>query len=132
MSELPIERGQVWVLVAQPDRVIEVEQYFPDHGEVIYHQAGVGSARRHSIYEWNLRKRYRPGHPPDEGHTFRISYESRGSYSVVGDEHHTDAPDFDGIVHTVEVRAWNLRDALKKAADLPFNVLIGEVDAGGS
>lgn len=64
--------------------------------------------------------------PADEGHTFRISFESRGSYKVVGDEHHHDAPDFDGGVHTVEVRAWNLRDALVKASELPFSVLMGE------
>lgn len=62
---------------------------------------------------------------PDDGHTFRITFDSRGSYSVVGDEHHTDAPDFHGVPHVVEVRAWNLRDALRKAANLPFDVLMG-------
>lgn len=62
---------------------------------------------------------------PDDGHTFRILFDSRGSYSVVGDAHHTDSPDFDGTYHVVEVRAWSLRDALLKAADLPFPVLLG-------
>lgn len=65
-------------------------------------------------------------HPADQGHTFRISHESRGSHKVVGDEHYTDEPEFVGPVHTVEVRAWNLRAALHKAAELPFNVLMGE------
>jgi hypothetical protein len=63
---------------------------------------------------------------PEDGHTFEISYRSRGSYTVTGDPEHRDAPDFDGFVHRVEVRAWNLRDALRRAAELPFDVLMGE------
>lgn len=62
---------------------------------------------------------------PDDGHTFRILFDIRGSYSVVGDAHHTDSTNFDGIYHVVEVRAWNLRDALRKAVDLPFEALMG-------
>lgn len=57
---------------------------------------------------------------PDDGHTFRISYQIRGSSMVVGDEHHTDAPAFSGIVTTVEVRAWDLKAALRKVLDMPF------------
>jgi hypothetical protein len=57
----------------------------------------------------------------DRGHTFRITFSSRGSYTVTGDEHHTDAPHFDEPSRTVEVRAWNLREALAKAACLPLS-----------
>lgn len=125
-DNLLIERGQVWVSRARPDRRIKVEAYAAEHDDVIYHV--IGKSVRRSIYGFNLRAKYRLDTmtEADEGHTFRISYESRMSSTVTGDEHHRDAPDFDGIVHTVEVRAWNLRDALKKAADLPFNVLMGE------
>lgn len=70
-------------------------------------------------------KTVEPEEGPDDGHTFRITFTSRGSYKVVGDEHHHDAPDFDEFAHSVDVRAWNLRDALHKAADLPFDVLMG-------
>jgi hypothetical protein len=63
---------------------------------------------------------------PEDGHTFEISYRSRGSYRVVGDEQHHDAPGYSGPTHRVEVRAWNLRDALRRAAELPFDELMGE------
>lgn len=62
---------------------------------------------------------------PEAGHTFRFRFDIRGSSKVVGDPEYTDAPDFMGPVHEIQVRAWNLRDALRKAADLPFAVLMG-------
>ena len=66
---------------------------------------------------------------PEDGHTFRIRYDSRASSKVVGDPEYTDAPDFMGPVHEVQVRAWDLRSALRKAAELPFGELVGtEVD----
>lgn len=62
---------------------------------------------------------------PEDGHTFRFRFDIRGSSKVVGDPQRTDGPDFMGPVHEIQVRAWNLRDALRKAADLPFGVLMG-------
>lgn len=64
---------------------------------------------------------------PEEGHTFRFSWSSRGSYGVVGVEGHTDAGYWDEGA-TVEVRAWSLAEALRKAARLPFPVLMGYTD----
>ena len=61
---------------------------------------------------------------PDKGHTFRIVFESRGSFKV-GDSDYIQEADWFGPPHQIEVRAWNLRDALLKAAMLPFNVQMG-------
>lgn len=58
---------------------------------------------------------------PEDGHTFRFSMTSRGSYGVVGQEGHTDAEWFTEEPWTLEVRAWNLTDALRKAAELPMS-----------
>jgi hypothetical protein len=55
---------------------------------------------------------------PDDGHTFRLEAHSRGSYGVVGQEGHTDADWLGEPPLTVEVRAWNLKDALRKALGL--------------
>jgi hypothetical protein len=71
---------------------------------------------------------YRRGEPvpkvegPEDGHTFRIRVESRMSSSVQGEEGHTDADWFDEHGTGVEVRAWDLPAALRKAAALPFAV----------
>lgn len=54
---------------------------------------------------------------PGDGHTFRIEVTSRGSYAVKGVEGHTDSDHFDPPM-SVEVRAWNLPDALRQAAAL--------------
>jgi hypothetical protein len=64
------------------------------------------------------------GHAADDGHTFRLTWQVRSSTKVVGDEHHTDAPGFHCEPTTVVVRAWDLRAALRTAADLPFPVLM--------
>lgn len=64
---------------------------------------------------------------PEAGHTFRISMSSRGSYSVVGEPGHRDAAEFDEP-RTVEVRAWNLREALLQAIDLPLSAWFPEED----
>lgn len=64
---------------------------------------------------------------PEFGHTFRFRFDIRPSSKVVGDPECTDAPDFMGPVSEIQVRAWNLRDALRKAADLPFGVLMGHI-----
>lgn len=79
--------------------------------------------------------RHRPGgpitdHAPDDGHTFRITFDVRGSSKVVGDPHFTDAPAYSGLPHTIEVRAWSLLAALRKALDTPFAELMGEETAG--
>lgn len=63
---------------------------------------------------------------PDDGHTFRFTWCSRGSYQVAGDEHYTDAPAFgEDLAVTVDVRAWSLRAAIEKLGRLPFPVLMG-------
>lgn len=58
----------------------------------------------------------------DLGHTWRLTVESRASSAVVGDQHHHDAPEFTPLGRAVEVRAWNLRQALTAAAALPLQV----------
>lgn len=55
---------------------------------------------------------------PDDGHTFEIQVRARGSYAVQDGPHH-DAEDF-GDSATVHIRAWNLHDALRKAARTPL------------
>lgn len=66
---------------------------------------------------------------PADGHRFRITVASAGSYSVEGVPGHTDSHRFDGH-RTVEVRAWSLRAALAKAWDLPITVWFrSELDA---
>lgn len=56
---------------------------------------------------------------PEDGHTFRIEAVSRSSYRV-GNGPHTDADWFAEEPFTIEVRAWNLKDALKLAAEQPL------------
>lgn len=66
---------------------------------------------------------------PDDGHTFRFTWCSRGSHKVVGDEHHQDSPQFDeDLAVTIEVRAWSLKAAIEKLGQLPLPVLIGHDD----
>lgn len=74
----------------------------------------------HTICERSPDHHHHPDLGPDSGHTFRVSVESRGSYAVVGVEGHHDADDFMGPVMTVEVRAWNLPDALRRACNYPL------------
>lgn len=57
---------------------------------------------------------------PDQGHTFRITVQSRGSYRIQGDEQYHDEPDFSGPPWVQEVRAWSLMEALRRAQDIPF------------
>jgi len=64
---------------------------------------------------------------PEAGHTFRLRATSRGSYAHLTEDGttspHTDAewmPEDVEDGFRIEVRAWNLRDALKKAASLPL------------
>lgn len=61
---------------------------------------------------------------PEAGHTFRLTAASRGSYGVVGVEGHTDAewmPEDVAAPFVIEVRAWSLRAAMAKAAQLPLS-----------
>jgi hypothetical protein len=65
---------------------------------------------------------------PEAGHTFRLKATSRGSYAHLTEDGttspHTDAewmPEDVEDGFRIEVRAWNLRDALKKAASLPLS-----------
>lgn len=55
---------------------------------------------------------------PADGHTFRFAVTSRGSYRVE-DGPHFDA-DWGDPEWTLEVRAWSLNKALRKAAELPL------------
>jgi hypothetical protein len=64
--------------------------------------------------------------PADGGHTFRLNVECRGSSAVVGDEHHHDESGFSMLPSSVEVRAWNLADALKRASGLPLSAWFPE------
>lgn len=57
---------------------------------------------------------------PDDGHTFRLHVLSRMSSTIVGEEHHTDAPNFGRAALTLDVRAFDLPAALRKAAALPL------------
>lgn len=59
---------------------------------------------------------------PDQGHTFEITVQSRGSHKVVGDEHHTDSKEFYGDPWTIRARGWSLSEALKRAAEIPFHI----------
>ncbi len=64
---------------------------------------------------------------PKDGHTFRFRFDIRPSSRIVGDLEYTDGPDFMGPVHEVQVRAWSLTEALRKAAGLPSNVRMGNL-----
>lgn len=72
--------------------------------------------------------RPRPLQGPDDGHTFRISVAVRGSSLTVGDEHHRDAGDFEDLETSVEVRAWNLSEALVEASLLSLDHWFPEED----
>lgn len=67
---------------------------------------------------------------PNDGHTFRITFDSRGSSKVRGEREYTDAPAYSGYERTIEVRAWNLRDALMKAAVMPLDRWFQEESSG--
>lgn len=75
----------------------------------------------HTICEKSPDYHHHPDLGPESGHTFRVSVECRGSSSVVGVEGHTDAEDFEPLPRAVEVRAWNLTDALSRAANRPLS-----------
>lgn len=56
----------------------------------------------------------------DTGHTFRFVVTSRMSSKVVGDEHHADSDHF-GPALSLDVRAWSLPAALRKALAVPLS-----------
>lgn len=60
-------------------------------------------------------------HAADLGHTFRLVVTSRMSSMVVGDEHHSDAPEFGSTELVLKVRAWDLPSALRAAAERPLS-----------
>lgn len=55
---------------------------------------------------------------PNDGHTFEIQVRARGSYAEPG-RSHRDMADF-GDSAIVQIRAWNLHEALRKAARTPL------------
>lgn len=66
---------------------------------------------------------------PADGHIFEITHRALGSYSVGGNPKHYFEPEENLITapaFTFRVQAWSLVEALEKAANLPFNVLMGE------
>jgi len=56
---------------------------------------------------------------PEDGHLWHFTVSSRCSFGVVGQPGKTDS-DWWGEPWSIEVRAWNLPDALRKAAELPL------------
>jgi hypothetical protein len=62
---------------------------------------------------------------PEEGHRFRFAVASAGSYAVfddkggVGPHHDTELW---GSMRTIEVRAWSLKEAIEKLAEVPFQL----------
>jgi hypothetical protein len=61
---------------------------------------------------------------PEAGHTFCITVDIRGSSNVVGHPKQ-DGPEFREF-GSVMVRAWNLPDALRKAAEMSLDEWMGE------
>jgi hypothetical protein len=63
---------------------------------------------------------HQPSRGPKDGHLFRVSVTSRG---VLGDGkgNYTEC-DWDGPPMVVEVRAWNLSDAVRRASFFPMNL----------
>lgn len=62
---------------------------------------------------------------PEDGHTFRITFDSRMASGIQAAEDseprdYRDADDFGGPPMHVEVRAWSLKAALLKAAEVPL------------
>lgn len=57
---------------------------------------------------------------PDDGHTFEFIMRLRGAYGVTGEPGHRDSLYWHEPV-ALRVRAWNLRDALRKAAETPLH-----------
>lgn len=62
---------------------------------------------------------YGPGDPAD-GHLFHFSVTSQGSARVGDGPHEDSPPDPRAEPSLLTVRAWNLRDACRKAADTSF------------
>jgi hypothetical protein len=58
---------------------------------------------------------------PEDGHRFTITFTSQGSYAVEGVPGHTDSKLPPSEPHSVTVRAWDLRAALRLAATLPMS-----------
>jgi len=56
---------------------------------------------------------------PDRGHTFRIAVTSRGSSKVVGEEHYSDS-NWWSEPYVQDVRAHNLPEAMRRAAERPL------------
>ena len=66
------------------------------------------------------------GQGPEAGHTFEITWRSRGSSAVVGGPH-SDS-DYWGEPVTQQVRAWSLREAFARVSTIPLNVWFPDED----
>lgn len=60
---------------------------------------------------------------PATGHQFHFAVTVQGSYRIVGEtEYHDCDPDPDAEPLTLTVRAWNLSQACRVAAQTPFGL----------
>lgn len=91
-----------------------------------------GSGGALTICEHSPDYHHHPDLGPESGHTFRVSVISRGSYAVAGIEGHTDAEEFMGPAMTLDVRAWNLPDALRRVSHRPLAAWFAADDNDGS
>jgi hypothetical protein len=93
-----------------------------ERGEFAAHYARTASATHATGDEFQARadaiEEAMYGHPC--GHLWTIDVTCVGHYSVTGDPEHRDAPDAHRH-HPVQVRAHDLRSALRKAAALPLS-----------
>lgn len=64
---------------------------------------------------------------PEHGHRFTFTVTSQGAYGIVDGHETKDYKDSDWCSPpwTITVRAWSLRAALRKAADLPLTAWDG-------
>lgn len=88
--------------------------------QVVTHQILSVQMAAMVISGWPANIEHFPVPGPDDGHLFRLSMDLRGSSMVVGDEHHTDDPNWSPDPWTIEVRAWSLREAIAKIHALPL------------
>lgn len=66
-------------------------------------------------------KRDDPGPGPSDGHQFHFAVTVQGSYRIEGDPTYYDCePDPAAEPFRLTVRAWNLVDACRVAAEVPF------------
>jgi hypothetical protein len=63
---------------------------------------------------------------PKDGHTFRFIFDIKGAFKKVDTNEYVDESEFAEVYFTFDVRAWSLKEALLKAAELPFSQQMNE------